>query len=313
MLAARLLKQQGVRLEGLFFRTGFNLEARSACVAEERFGVESETVDVTTEYFSKVVVGARSAPGFRGCRGCREFMLRRAAAIARERGVGLLVTGDVVGQRSHGLARSDLVALDERCGLVGRVLRPLSAQLLPVTEAESEGGVDREKLCGLHGRSRRAQIAMARRFGIEGYPVPAGSCCRLEDPRFTSRVHDLVAHPPADSELAGELAILAFPRQYRVSWRAKVVFGRDEPECEELARRARGRVTFKVSDGHGSLGVVSGSIADDGDRTRIAALAARHSRSRDSEQVGVTVEGLGEKQIVRVRPATSDEANACRI
>jgi len=313
MLAAWLAARQGLRLEGVHFRTGFNLEARAECVAQARCGVNVEVVDVTTEYFREVIVRDQPGLGFRGCRSCHGFMVRRAADIARERGIEWLVTGDVVGQRAHGLRRDDLIALDERSGLAGRVLRPLSARLLPPTAAESEGAVDRDELCSLHGRSRREQIAMARLFGIEEYPVPAGACCRLEERSFASRVRDVVAHPPPDSRLAEELEILGFPRQYRVSWRAKVVFGRDEPECRELERKARDRVTIKVEDGHGSLGVVSGSIEEPRDRSRIASLAARHSRSREFREVRVAIEGLGEKRTVEVRPATADEAKAFRI
>jgi tRNA-specific 2-thiouridylase len=313
ILATRLVSGQGLRLEGVHFKTGFNLEARSKSVARAGCGVGVDVVDVTTEYFREIVLEGHGNPGFRDCRGCRRFMLRRAAAIARERGIEWLVTGDVVGQRTHGLARSDLMTLDEQAGLVGRVLRPLSARLLPVTCAESEGPVDRNRLHGLHGRSRRAQIAMARRWGIDEYPVPSGTCCRLEDPRFAPRLCDVVAHPPSEAELAGDLALLEFPRHFRLSWRAKVVLGRNERECRLLAQRACGRVTVQVADKRGSLGLVSGSIDDVYDQERAAALAARYSQSRDLPSVDVTIEAPDNPLNVSVRPATADQVDAWRI
>lgn len=313
MLATRLVTGQGMRLEGVHFQTGFNLAARTECVAQARCGIGVDVVDVTTEYFCEIVAKGHGNPAFRDCRGCREFMLRRAAEIARARGIEWLVTGDVVGQRTHGLARRDLIALDKAADLAGRVLRPLSARLLPVTIAESEGRVDRGRFYGLHGRSRRTQIALAQRFGITEYPVPSGTCCRFEDPRFAARLRDVVAHPPSVSDLAGDLAFLEFPRQFRISWQAKIVLGRRDTECRELAQRARGRPTVQVADGRGSLGIVLGSIDDVRDQARAAALAARYSPSRDSPSVDVVIEGLGDRQHVSVRPATSDEVDAWRI
>ena len=48
----------------------------------------------------------------------------------------------------------------------GKLLRPLSAKLLPETAAEKKGLVDRTKLLSIQGRSRKPQFALAKEYGI---------------------------------------------------------------------------------------------------------------------------------------------------
>ena len=51
--------------------------------------------------------------------------------------------------------------IEKEAGLNGKVLRPLSARLLPETEVEKKGLVDRSKLMDIQGRSRKPQFKLA--------------------------------------------------------------------------------------------------------------------------------------------------------
>lgn len=73
------------------------------------------------------------------------------------------------------------------------LLRPLSAHNLPPTKPEREGWIDREKLFGFSGRSRKPQIALATQWGIDEYAQPAGGCCFLTDANYTDKLKDLCA------------------------------------------------------------------------------------------------------------------------
>jgi len=53
--------------------------------------------------------------------------------------------------------------------------------------------IDRGRLLGLQGRSRKPQMALARRYGIDHYPSPAGGCL-LTMPDFSRRLEDLFDH-----------------------------------------------------------------------------------------------------------------------
>jgi hypothetical protein len=60
--------------------------------------------------------------------------------------------------------------IERESGLDGLILRPLSAKLMPPTLI---GVVDREKLLGFSGRSRKPQITLAAKYKIEDYPSPS--------------------------------------------------------------------------------------------------------------------------------------------
>ena len=72
------------------------------------------------------------------------FMLREADRLARKRGIGLLFTGEVVGQRALDQSRAALERAERRAGVGGRLLRPLCSALMPPTDVERSGAVDRQ-------------------------------------------------------------------------------------------------------------------------------------------------------------------------
>ncbi len=118
------------------------------------------------------------------CRACRRILLARAARLFRGRKFDLLITGEVAGKGGLGVA--ELLALDEELGLGGRVLRPLSAKLLPPTWAEKEGIIDREQLLDLTAEGAEAGLlALARSLGLS--PDHDGRQCLLRNPEFAKR------------------------------------------------------------------------------------------------------------------------------
>ena len=87
-----------------------------------------------------------------------------------------IATGEVLGQRPFSQTKKALQVITEESGLGDRLLRPLSARLLPKTLPEKKGWVNPEKLYDIQGRSRRRQISLAKKYGIKDYPQPAGGC-----------------------------------------------------------------------------------------------------------------------------------------
>ncbi len=74
-----------------------------------------------------------------------------------ERGFDFLFSGEVLGQRPMSQNSDALRSVANYSGHPDRILRPLSAQLLPITAMEEQGLVDREQLLDIQGRSRRPQ------------------------------------------------------------------------------------------------------------------------------------------------------------
>lgn len=73
--------------------------------------------------------------------------------------------------------------IEKESNLTGKIVRPLSAGLLPPTDAEKDGLIKRENLGMIKGRQRKIQIQMAKEYGIEN-PPNAGGGCLLTEPQF---------------------------------------------------------------------------------------------------------------------------------
>jgi hypothetical protein len=141
-------------------------------------------------------------------------------------------------------------------GRPGFVLRPLSARLLPPTEAEARGWVDRERLLGLSGRARRAQLDLAAAFGLPA-PAPAGGCL-LTDPAFSRRFQWLLDRPEGRLNPAWPPARLAeiikHGRLFTADSGAWLVVGRNQADNQRLAELARpGDLLCRLEDAPGPL------------------------------------------------------------
>ncbi|MBC7222044.1 hypothetical protein H5T56_03565 [Candidatus Bipolaricaulota bacterium] len=144
------------------------------------------------------------------CGACRRILLARAARLFRGRKFDLLITGEVVGRGGLGVA--ELLALDEELGLAGRVLRPLSAKLLPPTWAEKEGLVDREQLLDLTAKDDGERLlALAHSFGLS--QNHNGRHCLLRNPIFAKRCQ---AFAKEGSFTANFVRLLEFPNLVRL-------------------------------------------------------------------------------------------------
>lgn len=113
------------------------------------------------------------------CKDCKIFIFKEGKKLAKEIGAEVIVTGEVLGQRPMSQMKKALLFDEERAGLKDKILRPLSAKLLPETDYEKEGLVDREKMFGIQGRGRDVQMKLALEYKIK-YPSPGGGCLLCE-------------------------------------------------------------------------------------------------------------------------------------
>ncbi len=241
-LAVRLIVEQGVDVTAVKFTSPFcQCDSGGCCHAAEqarRMGVPLKTFAKGDDYI-EVVRHPRHGwgSGINPCIDCRIFMLRKTKAYMDEIGAAFLFTGEVLGQRPMSQHRRALELIEREAGLEGRILRPLSAQHLQPTEAESKGWVDRERLLAIEGRGRKPQIALAAELGVTDYPCPAGGCL-LTDKNFAAKLRDLFAHQ--DHVTMHDIRLLKIGRHFRSNG-GKIVCGRDEAENETL-RRLRGEL-----------------------------------------------------------------------
>jgi tRNA U34 2-thiouridine synthase MnmA/TrmU len=243
MLAAKIIKDLGVDVIGLYCSMPFSLRDRSAAQPGgslmEKFcaqaGIDLRKLDITEDFLvmlkdPKFGYGAHLNP----CIDCKILMFRKARELMAQCGASFLISGEVVGQRPMSQQRKTIHQIDEAAQTAGLILRPLSAKLLDQTIAEKEGWVDREKMFDFSGRSRKPQTDLAVMKGIIEYQQPAGGCL-LTDPRFSDRLADLMKRDKLDTN---NVALLRQGRHYRIGGAGRLIVGRDEKEnlrIEELA------------------------------------------------------------------------------
>ncbi len=305
-LAARLVASLGVEVETVHFETAFLRRERTEA-ARATADFPPTVVDVAREHFETVVVRPRFGYGraMNPCIDCRIFMLRRAATIAAERAIDVVVTGEVLGQTRMSQRRESLEGIERESGLAGRLLRPLSAAHLPPTAAELDGRIDRAALGTIHGRSRTGQLALARRLGDPRAPAPGGGCCLLADPGFSRRLRDLLAHSGEAWPGREPLLRLRLGRHFRLSHALKAVVARSDDEGERLAALSEGLWTGRCAGG-GALVVLEGDPGDDG-LARAARLAARDGAGREASRAEILFRRGSEERTVDAPPEHDPE------
>lgn len=251
MLVGAILKRENIDVLALRFVTGLEY----AVIKEELLEIYSEDPakkaadflnipirfvslkDVYLDMFLNPKYGYGSA--INPCLDCHILMLKTAKKIMEEEGYDFIATGEVKGQRPMSQKSQDLINAIKESGLEGRLLRPLSAKLLPITKAEEEGLINRENLYDIYGRSRNVQMKLAEEFGITDYPIPAGAGCAIVDKGYARRYNDLISNNGKDILNIELMQYLAIGRHIRMNKNVKLLLGRNEKENDALEKRKR--------------------------------------------------------------------------
>lgn len=232
MLAIRIMQEQGIEVEALNFKTMFTCcQDLSAQVARD-LGVNLTIIGQEDDYLDLVRNPEYGyGKGANPCVDCRIYMFERAKKFMHEIDAQFIISGEVVGQRPMSQKRSDLDTISYQSGLEDLLLRPLSAKLLPPTKPEREGLVDREKLYGVQGRSRKFLIELAHKYNLKDIPTPSTGCS-LTEPEFGRKVHDLIQIQVDDKPW--DYDALNVGRHFRWNENTKVILGRDHQENLKL-------------------------------------------------------------------------------
>jgi len=235
-LAMKLMLDQGLDVEAVNFVSPFCLCGKGGCGAvgvAKNLKVPLKTINVGEEYL-KIVRKPRFGYGrnMNPCVDCRIFMLKKAKKYAEETGASFIFTGEVLGQRPMSQQWHTLGIIEKEAGLKGKIVRPLSARLLPPTEAEKKGLVKRETLLDIEGRSRKSQIRLAQELNVTDYSCPSGGCL-LTYREFASKLKDLFAHKKKVS--LKDVQLLKIGRHFRFE-KNKIIVGRNEAENTLLSK-----------------------------------------------------------------------------
>ncbi|MBN2407285.1 MAG: hypothetical protein JXJ19_06280 [Elusimicrobia bacterium] len=283
ILAAYILRDQGLGLVALHFTSPFFVKRPgkdNRSLAEkvsEKLGIPFRTIFMGQDYLDMIAFPAHGyGRNMNPCIDCRIHQFRLAGKVMEEEGASFIATGEVLGQRPMSQTFKSLKLIDGESGMEGLVLRPLSAGALEATVPEREGLVDRERLKGFTGRSRKGQMELCARYGItpQDYSTPAGGC-RLTNQEYAEKVKDLIRH--SGKLILRETLYLNLGRHFRVSDTFKVVVGRNENENAALERMvSEGEVKMWPRDVKGPVCVGIGDITDDNIRF-MAGVCGRYS------------------------------------
>ncbi len=298
MLATRLMLEQAVEVEAVHFKTPFSRQnepfVEKFC---KRLGVKLHTI-VLDDEFLEIVLAPKHGHGsqMNPCIDCRILELKKAKELAEKVGADFLVTGEVLGERPFSQRKDVMLHIEREAGLEGKVLRPLSAKLLPETEPEKNGYINSEKLHAIRGRRRTPQMTLAKELGIVEYPNPAGGCL-LTEPRFADRLREHLKHKKRLTALDTEL--LRIGRHFRIGT-TKVIVGRNEEENEKLLlaiKRDNNLSTLEVKDYMGPITVIVGE-ADIETIKKAAAITVRYSDAPKNASVALGYDDVDGKKDV---------------
>jgi len=266
-LAVRMMQEQGFEVSAVAIKTPFcDFDCGRGCGFEIRERADDLNVNLKTVYLGDEYIEMLKHPkhgigaGFNPCVDCRTMMFDAAKKHMEEIGAEFIISGEVLGQRPMSQHAPSLRTIEKDSGLIGKIVRPLSAGLLPETDPEKNGLIKRENLGMIKGRTRRAQLEMAKKYGIEN-PPNAGGGCLLTDPTFGLRAKDLFSH--IETPTINDIDLLKVGRHFRLDEQTKFVVGRNKDENEMIKAIALpDDILLQARDHMGPVSILRGKNVD---------------------------------------------------
>lgn len=299
-LAIKLIQNQNIDVIAVHFYTGFCITETKRRRGEKREDGSSyinpalkyaakyrfpiEIVDISEGYID-VITNPKYGYGsnVNPCIDCRIYMFKKAKEIMEEVGAHFVITGEVLGQRPMSQHLRAMQIIERDSGLEGFVLKPLSAKRLKPTVPELKGWVDRERLEGIVGRSRKRQIELARQLGIDEFESPGGGCCYLTDENYAKKYRECIQ---VESKITMEdLTLLTVGRHFRLPHGTKLIVSRNEGENNFLYG-FRSRYHFFEVIGKGPVALAKPLGTDQipaEDMVIIPDIIARYSKLEDGK------------------------------
>ena len=309
-LAALCLKRQGVEVTAIAFVTPFFGSSKAELAARQI------DIPLIVEDISKIHLEMLKKPRYgygknmNPCIDCHAMMFRLAGKIMAERGFDFLFSGEVLGQRPMSQNANALRSVANYSGHPDRILRPMSAKLLPITPVEEQGLVDREQLLDIQGRSRKPQEALAKEWNLTDFPSSGGGCL-LTEIHFSDRLRDLFNHQPDCT--VSDVELLKIGRQFRLSEQSKLTLGRHQKDNDSIREAADDtHIVLRALNLSGPLGLISGQPSEE--EIEVAgAIVASYGKGKDQEEVDILAETAEGEQRFAVAPMPRSEAKGMAV
>ncbi|CDI48350.1 DUF814 domain-containing protein [Clostridium tetani] len=308
ILAAKLMKDQGIDVIGVCFKSHFFNE-ESAIRMTKQIDIPLKIVDFSEKHL-EIVKNPKYGYGknMNPCIDCHSLMMNYSGKLLNDLEADFIITGEVLNQRPMSQNKSSLELVKNHSGYADKILRPLCAKNLPPTEMELKGIVDREKLLDISGRSRKIQMELAEKWGIKEYPSPAGGC-KLTEPNYSNRLRDLLKYDnePEDRELE----MLRIGRHFRMTPKAKIISTRTKVEGDEIKKYlTKEDLVFMAKEFSGSMIIIIGEPSVE-DIELAARISGRYSKGKDEEKIKIIYGNYTKpyNNEIEVAPAQDDYIN----
>jgi tRNA-uridine 2-sulfurtransferase len=234
MLAVKILEEQGIKVKLISF-TGFFFDEKEAKTGAKILKKRLKIIDISQKHL-KVVESPKYGygKGLNPCLDCHLLMIKEAKKLLKKENCLFLATGEVVSQRLKSQKLDDFKIIEKQVKLNNKIVRPLSAQLLEPTIWEQKGIINRDKLFGITGKSRKEQIALAKKFKIKNYPSPAGGCI-LTEPNFGKNLKSIIDYKKIDKT---DIELLKSGRVFTKE-NIKIIIGRNHKENLKINKLAK--------------------------------------------------------------------------
>ena len=292
-LAIKMMQEQGFDVSAVAIKTPFcDFDCGRGCGFEIRERADDLNVNLKTVYLGDEYIEMLKHPkhgigaGFNPCIDCRSMMFDAAKKHMEDIGAEFIISGEVLGQRPMSQHAPALRTIEKESDLVGKIVRPLSAALLPETDPEKNGLIKRENLGMIRGRTRRNQLDMAKKYGIEN-PPNAGGGCLLTEPQFGIKAKDLFSH--TENPTINDIDLLKVGRHFRLDEQTKFIVGRNKDENEMIKAIALpGDILLEAKDFVGPVSILRGSNAKE--HLKFASsVTLRYSDAPNNEQAIVSI------------------------
>jgi tRNA U34 2-thiouridine synthase MnmA/TrmU len=245
ILAGKIIQEQGIEVIPVtyitpFFNWKYSEQPELFHQRCQSLGFEKGILVNLTEEFLKILHKPRYGFGCLAnpCIACKILMLSKTKQLLKEHNADFIITGEVVGQRPKSQNKRAMEIIRKESGVEDILVRPLSAKILPPTVPEKLAWVDRNKLFGFQGRSRKLQFFLARKYEIKDFPTPAGGCL-LTQPEIGTRMLTILKGNKPLNELTAKLAVLG---RHFIDANHWIVLGRNDVENRKIFKIANGKL-----------------------------------------------------------------------
>ena len=218
-LVLKIMQKKEYDVTALYFKLPFSKDVekdiRKFCKKQK---TKLKVLDYTKGELLKSYIKMLKKPkygrgaGFNPCIDCRLFMFQKAKKYANKNKIKIIASGEVLGQRPMSQHKKALEITARESKLGKRLIRPLGEERIT-------------------GRSRKKQIAMAKKFRIS-YPGAAGGCLLCEKglkTRFKFLIRDNMVNE-------SKLPLVSIGRHF-INSKRWIVLGRNKKENEIIAKQ----------------------------------------------------------------------------